>query len=471
MLSHEIKKIRWVLAQIVALFSLTVAAVTPMKINADTFDTREIPPEFLSLGSEMTEVIAFVAATDTARAEVREAEAQLQGSKQKWMPSVAFEAAANRQKSESRVDNQSTMGSGPANSFQWGLTLRQNIYSGGSDVSQLQSQQKQLALATLEAKLFERETIRSWMMDLIQIQRLSVLQKFNQQTLEQASQLHQQTQRKVASGFLGKRDLLNSERELLRIQNEVISNSLELKTRIKQHIETYGTKAPDAVAQQIIKILESEQRLKQAISKDDSEEALLQGSLFWRRMSLQSEISEKELNLSENLRFAPRIDAVAGWNESELENASSPSSPNSLRRRNWSLSINGSVSIQPPVSFAAVDTARARYLKSKTLQQKLTKEQLTLIASAFERLSGNEKELQIREQLTAATRRLHEQNQRLFDAGEISLDRLIATQQDLDRDQKNLASLSNQSQQLRLSLFFAKFWQLLPAPVLGAEQQ
>jgi outer membrane protein TolC len=441
-----------------------------MQIDADASDTSELPPEFATVHSEIIDVIAFLSPTNKSRGRLQEADAQLQGSKQKWLPTISFDTALSRQKSESQQNGMSSTVLGPLNSLQLGLTLKQNLYAGGSDLAHLQTDERKLSLAALQENLSERETIKNWMMDLIQLQHLVVLSQFNAQAIEQASQLHRQTQRKVASGFLGKRDLLNSQRELLRVQHEALSNNNQLTDRVQRHRSTFGTKEPQIAAEKIVMIFEKEERFRKADTRDDTDENVIERSLIWRTVKLESDIAAKDVDLSLSNRFSPRIDAVAGWNKDVQDNLSLTATSHSARRQNWNVALNGSIAVQPPLSFAAVEAARARLLTSKISEQKQRKDLLTTLAAAFENVNGNEKEFQLSSQLTEATRRLHEQNLRLFEAGEISLDRLIATQQDLDRDQKTMASLKHQGQQYRLTLFFAKNWQLPPAQISTADQ-
>jgi hypothetical protein len=62
-----------------------------------------------------------------------------------------------------------------------------------------------------------------------------------------------------------------------------------------------------------------------------------------------------------------------------------------------------------------------------------------------------------------ATGNVREQNRRLFEAGEISLDRLILSQQDLDRDRKSLVSAVSEENLLRLELALSALWQIPPS--------
>jgi outer membrane protein TolC len=70
--------------------------------------------------------------------------------------------------------------------------------------------------------------------------------------------------------------------------------------------------------------------------------------------------------------------------------------------------------------------------------------------------------LKVTTKLVEATTKIREQNQRLFEAGEISLDRVILSQQELDRDRKILVTLTNEENLLRAEMGLSTLWSLPP---------
>ena len=427
---------------------------------------RHLPKELLPLNKEIEEVIENHKKMDPTYGRWQQALAAERAQQQKWLPVIAIQGGVSRDSTESKTGTADFVNSPVTNQMSYSITARQNLYAGGTD----QKRQGMLAIrekiARLEIISSERNVIKRWLKDLLQIQYQRELLKFSIESQQQAKQLNQLARRKEASGFLGKRDLLESERELIRIERELQSNKDKL-TEVKMlHNQNFGLKATDEAQEKkldlILKFADNFMKVEPDLFSERT--SLL--SLSWAIAQWQRDLVELEYDLNTLGRFSPKLDASANIGESrtlgnQIHSSSADFGADHSRR--WTIGISGEMAINPPTTFGSVSESLAKLTTAKADLERI-RQQLKLNTSlALQQLNQVIEQKRAISRLVDATESLRQQYQRLFEAGEISLDKLILSQQELDRDRKALVSAAHEENALRIELSLSELWNIAPA--------
>ena len=232
------------------------------------------------------------------------------------------------------------------------------------------------------------------------------------------------------------------------------------------HLQKFGISNKDIIKRGAVDSLLKHSDLYLSAPPDQVAQKQLAESLPWLSAGLQKNIAAQEGSITTGSRFSPRIDATAGFNENRSLIARKMSDAEGAlanRTQGWNLAVTGEVSLNAPTTFGALEESAARLITAKQNESRTQRDILIGISSATIRLKQTSDLRQVAERLVTATGNVREQNRRLFEAGEISLDRLILSQQDLDRDRKSLVSAVSEENLLRLELALSALWQIPPS--------
>ena len=433
------------------------------ELNAGYF-----PVELSQLQKEIEIVLRHAQGQDVSFGQLQEATAATQTQEQRWYPVLSANGSLSRSKTTYLEDAQETFSTTPGKDLQYALNLRQNIFSGGSDLKKNELARQREALASLRFVLTSRQLIRRWLRDVVTLQYRKALVGFADETVRQAIALDSLARRKEASGFLGKRDLLDSQRELLRTRQQAQVAQHRLTESIERHKRDFAIEHPENLAE--VALAPIFKRSEDSLRKDANSlsESLTNRCLTMLSAQLESETAQLDLQVASSSRFGTRLDAVANAGESrQLSGTFEKTSATSLqskaasnRSQSWSIALNAEVSINPPSTFGLVEESRARLATARLSEAKTREGLMSGTLNALLRLKQIAEQKKLAVSLVEVTQNLFDKNQRLFDAGEVTIDRLIQTQQDLDKDKQALATLANDEKLLALDLTLALTWQL-----------
>jgi outer membrane protein TolC len=439
---------------------------------AEEISEEQFPAELAAWQPSLAAVTAHFNAADASQSQWQEALTATNTQKQKFLPTVS--AGANLSRGQSRYfESNNEVGSTPrASELQLNLTLRQNIFNGGADLKRISAAEFRTRSARLKRILSLRNHIRSWLRDIAGIHHQKRVLAFHLDASRQAKALNHLAARKESSGFLGKRDLLDSQRELLRVEQEsmIAENSLEeLKTRLHRN---YGIEFDDnSKFDSFLRFVNYNPVDTITIdSKITSNSATLASLLNVAIARTETQTITADSGIGESARLSPRLDAVAqasqnrrlDGREATSGASSSASSGNFDSSRQWSLALVGEITLNPPTTFGVVEEGRQRVQSAKLNEEKSIRDAISGIENTRLKLKQTRQQKKSAEQLVAITGQMREKNQRLFEAGELSIDRLIAAQQDLNRDRISLASIEYEELLLAMDLFLCDKWNLPP---------
>jgi len=425
----------------------------------------QLPAELLPLREEIEGVYRHFLAADPAYGRTLEADAARKAQSQRWLPVLALQSGIDRSQKKSLANENEINRGSPQTYLQYGVSLKQNLFSGGTDLKRSEGLRLSETAAQLRHQISWKSAVKQWILDTIQIQFHTELVKFSEEAHQQAQQLNQLAKRKAASGFLGKRELLESEREVLRTSEEVQRNKSNLGQLTQISFLTYGVRNSVGAKSKALEALIRVSNNVLSIPTTQLVDAQAPQSLLWLLAQTETKIAEQELGRTRSGRLTPSIDASVGFSESRQLGAAqslSANTQNSDRTQQWSVALNGSLQLNPPITFGMVDEALQRLMTAKQTETKTQRELALAFTGSIERLRIVVDRQNVTAKLVGATSKIREQNQRLFEAGELPLDRLILSQQDLDRDRKLLVTLANEESLLRAEMGLSTLWNLPP---------
>lgn len=450
-----------------ALCGVMIVCTAPAAHAANVWQSKptsdeNIPMELSLLRNEIEQVKQFWRTKDSSESQWQEATAAQSTQSQKWFPTLSVQGSLTRDKTDLFEASVTAKNGLPTTQGRYGITARQNLFAGGTDSKKQTISATKAEIAYLRFISNQRSMIRQWLKDLLQIQYYSDLLKFSEEAQQQATQLNLLARRKEASGFLGKRDLLESEREIIRTQRDTQSNKDKLAEVKMLHALNYGIQNPDQIKKsQIAPLLTFADQFLSMEPENFYQRASSQ-IINLSIAQLERTLAEEDLGLVKSNRLSPRIDATASASEAKILSTEPSSAPTADRSRSWSIGLTGEIVINPPATFGAVSESTARLTSAKAEEEKLKKNIEKSFIWAMQQLRRISEQKTSIGQLVAATTKLRQQNQRLFEAGEISLDRLILSQQELDRDRKALVTAENEENALRIEIALAERWKIAP---------
>lgn len=440
----------------------------PLTARSADFN-NQLPPELSAWQKEITELLGHFGTIDSAEAAAREAAAGVETSRQKFYPTLSAGSQVSRSQTNVDSNNGQNLTSGPDNDLQLSLSLRQNIFSGGVDRQKLTIAQKRENAARLRATHAKRNHVRQWLKDVASILHQQQIVALQTEAATQAKALKVLASRKEASGFLGRRDLLDSERELLRVEQETLQANNTLQELQTRYSSVYRMAFSKDHKTDDFKVFLSAAAV---MNSDKAKHADAAGSLMTVALSeLELSLAEEDATLASRGRFSPRIDLSAQTLSSRQMNDVRASTGSVNTRgsaagdstHSWSLSLSGELAFNPPTAFGVMEEARARISSARISQQSTRESAIVSLNNTHMRMQQIREQKRGYERLLTLTRQLHEKNQRLFEAGELSIDRLIASQQTLSRDTITLASIGHDELRLAIDISLSRSWNLAPA--------
>jgi len=418
------------------------------------------------------QILSHFMRTNISAGRLQEAVASSQTQKQKFLPSLTAGMNINRGKTSLFDDGKEISSRTSANDLQLNITLRQNVYNGGTDLARLNLAQTREQLAELKLIQAQRSFVRSWLKDIAGINHQLRILGYHTAALERAKALNQLAARKEASGFLGRRDLLDSQRELLRVEQEKQMAQSTLREFFDRHRSFFGLEKPESVDRRPFEFLRQTRLASLASDTSAAQEvARVVDSLMPVLMAeIDKKITDAELKLSTKSRFTPRLDALAQANHTQRLSNSNETNTVLLSQAiqsdasgTWTLAITGEISLNPSVSFGAVEESRQRLASAEMLLTKSRDENKLALENTLLRLRQVRDRKKSAQELVEITTQLRDKNHRLFEAGELSIDRLIASEQDLNRDKISLAVVEFDELKLTIDASLSEIWLLEPS--------
>lgn len=432
--------------------------------SGQTANLTDLPKELKPAQRAIENVLSYTDQTDPTRGQWLEAQAAFSTQFYKWFPTVSSDAKLARSK-ERTLQNSSEISSPSATEqLQFGINLRQNLFAAGADLKKQDVLNRASISAYLKHISARKQTVRRWMNEVIRYDHLTKLIQLNEEAQKQAQQLNVLAQRKEASGFLGRRDKLDSDREVLRTLQELEKNKSALARIQRAHLQTYGFpvetvgglaafKELQKLAEQYIQVPDVAELVQRHISK----------SLALSIAQLETSIAEGRLSSSIRSRLSPRIDLFAGLSERRNLEPDQTAQGQPNRAQVWQFGVTAELQLNPPQTFGSVQESSAQLSSARTRQVGVIRDLQSTLTDSFERFRQLSLETATAERLMAVTQTIRDQNQRLFEAGMISIDRLIVSQQDLDRDKKLVLSSQRDQAILGIDLALSDVWQLSPS--------
>lgn len=454
-----------------AIFSSLLVLLTQSAQGDFSLD-ESLPMQLQAFQKPIEVVLQHFALSDETEGRWRENQEKIATTKQQLLPSLNASAGINRRQTNTSGNTSNTS----SNDLQFGLSLRQNLFNGGSDLKRLTLSEKREQLAFMQVVFAKRSHVRNWLKDVALIRHQMKVVRSHAEATQQAKSLNQLAQRKEASGFLGKRDLLDSQRELLRVEQETLKAQDALNESIERHKKIYNFMQPESLGDDDFKRFGSE-KLSQMRLKEIAEsiDKIKSSSLPIVIANIEKNIVEEESQLANLGRFNPRVDAIfqanatRQYNESDSSPVGNPRSVSQMdNTRSWSIALSGELSLVPSAAFGVVEENRRRFATAKLSFQKTCDDVALSIESTIRQLQKIKVQKTSFEKLVSLTEQLRDKNQRLFEAGELSIDRLISSQQDLNRDRLSLASIAIDELNLSIDLTLNEVWNLPPASSAAA---
>lgn len=443
---------------------LSAHAETSELLSSQTANLNNLPKELVPAKQAIENVLSYTSQTDTTQGQWREAQAAFNSQFYKWFPTLSADARLARSKDRTLEDAKEISSPSAVEQLQFGLTLRQNLFVAGSDLKKQEVQNLAAISAYLKHVTARKKTVRKWMHDVVMHDYYTNLIKLNEEAQRQAQQLNVLAQRKEASGFLGRRDKLDSDREVLRTLQELEKNKSTLERIRRNHLQDYGFAADSfGGLATFAQLLKRSERFYALPDPTDVIQDHISKSLALSIAQLDSSIAEGRVSFSIRSRLAPRVDLFAALSERKELLNSRLTEGQANRSQLWQFGVSGELQLNPPQTFGAVEESRAQLATARLKQTGTQRELSSILTDAFERLRQLNLETETARTLMAVTQTIRDQNQRLFEAGMISIDRLIISQQDLDRDKKVVLSSQRDQTILSIDLALSDIWQLSPS--------
>lgn len=449
---------------------LLIPALAPLSVAAQAIEEQltqpwQLPQQLTHLQAQINAVRSHFALTDADEGRFNESKAAVRAQEQKFLPSVSGGVNFNRGKTLFYQDGNEKNSPDAAARLQLNVSLRQNIYNGGTDSGKLSVSRKKMLLAELRLVHAFRRHIRAWLKDTAAILHQQKLLSYHSAAAERAASLNRLAKRKEASGFLGRRDLLDSERELLRTEQDSISSRQNLDRMMSRHKALYGTAKVDGAG---FKDFEGLRQIKISSSSAAELQPNVLRLLPVRIAALEKSIAADETKYASSGRFSPRLDAAAqagqDFNLTKGQSQSGQTGTTSALQtdssRSWSVTLTGEVTLNPAVSFGLVEESMLRASTADKSFVKVAEENTLGLSETLLRLQQVRARKKNFEALVSVSSQLRDKNHRLFEAGELSIDRLIASEQDLTRDKVTFAAIEIEELNLSVDVSLAEQWGL-----------
>lgn len=420
-----------------------VAACLPAAaLGSSPSSAASSPLDFLT--PLLTEALAFDATLAVSRAAEREQEAAQAQVSADRLPRVSLQAQTGPTKTWSWNQDGPVDPSSPSSWIaQASLNASQNLWSGGTTALREDAAELRTASAAIDTTK-RRQSLRAQMAkNLLELSSLSQSLVQRNILLQQAKELEQIATRKNASGFLGKKELQETQREALRAQLDVQDAALEFDVRMARFNRTYGLKENALTKERLERyspLLEAAARAgeKQLTSPQFLQDAAAR-SLDLQQAAVFLKASELDAQVANRQKFSPSLDLSAGLTATRVDNSDVPAALRDQAadaRLSASASLSYSMALFAPEASTAAEAAAAR-LEVTRVRRTQTERALQDKAGALQdenklllqRLGDSQK-------LLAMSKDLRDKNVRLFEAGAFDVVTVVASQQDVARQQQ-----------------------------------
>ena len=344
------------------------------------------------------------------------------------------------------------------------IALRQNIYAGGRiadsrEVAEIEYQIQSLALVAARQSLWA-----SLANELLEITRLNLLLQEKTALLQNALELQKIAERKSQSGFLGRKALLESERETFRSEHEKQNALSSLETaltifNVKHQLKEHAIESNKLARLQTLLHAAATKGLEQLESSEYSQ-GVASANLELQQKILAEKSSVAALRGARSQRFAPNLDLVAGVSATHQNNIQSNEEPAQLvKTPSGTLrafaSLNFTMRLLDPVASSQSEASREVLTASKLDTQQARFNLTTFVQETTTRKISLKKSIESQRKLVTLSEDLRLKNNRLFEAGEIDVLEVISSQKELSFQRQSLIELETQLFSLGLKAVFA----------------
>ena len=380
-----------------------------------------------------------------ARAVEKEQDAAVASARAGYLPSLSLNAQTGPSKTwQWNQDGRVGQGQGATWSNQAGVSARQNLWSGGVTALREETATVRREAGRLDTQKRRANVTIDLARDLVDLVTFSRSLALQAKLLEQARALETIAVRKNKSGFLGKKELLETEREALRSELSLGGTRLEFQERLARFNRTYRqTSVPLSVSRlaELAVPLETASKTGGALVGTPAlEQAAFEQSLDLRGQEISISAAESEAQIAHRQRHAPSLDLSAGLSGSLVDNRNIPAPGRSLAADSQltaSATLGFTMSLFAPEARAAADAAVAR--KETSLVRKAQAERL--VRDALDSYRSQrlllERQLADQRRLLAASEDLRDKNTRLFEAGAFDVITVVNSQQDVARQRQS----------------------------------
>jgi|GEM_PF-4434658 len=342
---------------------------------------------------------------------------------------------------------------------QGGVSLRQNLWAGGLTRLRTDSTELRLEAGRIDTRRTQSALTLSLAQDLARI--LSAVRSLKEDTiiLDQARRLESIATRKNKSGFLGSKELLDTQREALRSEFSLRNARARLAERIALFNRAYHLKEQALTEERALALAPKLDALTRAPEETLAGVDFLANNLDLKVSEFSLQAVDKDVESARVQRLSPSLDLSAGLNGTLYDNGNVAREARGLapdRGLNASGQLSFSMNVFAPSANAAATEAIAR--KATVLGERARAEDA--LRRAAEQLRAERALLvaQIADQrrLLATTEDLFQKNTRLFEAGTFDVLAVIASQQTVARDRQTLVDLEGQLQQSTLQTLAAR---------------
>jgi outer membrane protein TolC len=346
-----------------------------------------------------------------------------------------------------------------------------NLLNGGLSQNKNTATQNDLELAALDLQKARSELYSRIFSKIVALDLSNQKVTLRKAQLSQAQELQSISQRKSKSGFFGRKELLEAQRETARAEVEWFNAKKDLErqifefnleTHLNRHFVTL-TKLAELTANLkkiLIKEMQnfSENPLIPNLASEKNSIALSSANLTAQNTAIES----ASMRVS---RWSPSLDLSMGGQYVFLDNSNLESAQKSLspdRRFTPYAQLSLSVNVFAPTASAKITELAERELTQKIRTERVLSELQINLKKVPDQLKNLKETLQMQSRLIALSEELLQVNKRLFDAGVLDLRSVIISTQELSNQKEKSVDLEQKSYELGLTLVKALHFGLTP---------
>ena len=410
------------------------------------------PDDFDFLQKYLTEAVANLSSQDSTYTRRDELAAALNTARQGNFPTVGMNIEGDLSKSFQFHNAKRLNANAQAlTNFSAGMTAKQNLYAGGTTGLRIDAAQFRLDAQTLSVASRTDAVRFALLKDLVSVVSLQRIFALKKSALEQANSLSEIARRKQKSGVLGVKDTVAASREALRAANDFTDAQLTLDTQIANFNTRYllvGNVLKDTDFAALESALRTVVKKGEALLLlPDVAKMVAEKTVSLKASRIEEQAHEADLAITRMQEYNPSLDFILGvqGNVLDLSNTPAPLRPVATNQQlQPSARLSFSMSLFNPTGHAQIEEVLTRR-KSILAERQSTLNTLNnkFVLAALNRTAQQSK-LQGLRKITQMSLDIRQKDGRLFDAGELDIEKVIRDQQELNAENATIVDLENQ---------------------------